>query len=79
MGAQHGIRAMSNPRVISRGSICYAISHGHLEVVGILVERGADVNAQSLTGVGGLMKAAAGGGVEMVKCLVDTGAGQTCG
>jgi hypothetical protein len=48
--------------------------HGHLDVVKILVDRGADVNKADIHGDTALSSAAYGGHVEIVKYLIEKGA-----
>lgn len=51
-----------------------AASAGHVEIIGLLLSHGADVNAQSSTGNTPLMYACAGGHVCAVKALLVQGA-----
>ncbi|XP_059471305.1 ankyrin repeat domain-containing protein 17 isoform X2 [Neocloeon triangulifer] len=51
-----------------------AASAGHADIVRLLIENGADVNAQSSTGNTPLMYACAGGHLEVVEILLAAGA-----
>ncbi len=46
----------------------------HMDVMGILIDKGADVNARSKNGATALILAADKGNAEIVKFLIDRGA-----
>ena len=54
--------------------IHHAAKQGHLEVVRILLEAGADQNAATANGITALMFAARQGHLEVVRLLLETGA-----
>ncbi|MBN2138042.1 MAG: ankyrin repeat domain-containing protein [Sedimentisphaerales bacterium] len=63
-------------RFIASGgkTLCEAAAKGDAELVGTLLEKGADVNAKDTKGIPPIVHAAAGGYEEIVKMLVGRGA-----
>jgi ankyrin repeat protein len=51
-----------------------AVQFGRIDIVGLLIDRGADITAKDSIGLSILMKAASGGNLDLVKLLVDKGA-----
>ena len=54
--------------------VAVASQHGFLEMVALLIEFGADVNATSNTGISALSLACKNGYLDVVRLLVVTGA-----
>ncbi len=60
---------------VGRTPLMKAVTHQHLEAAGLLIERGADVNAkESALGLTSLMMASTEGGEDLVNLLLDRGA-----
>jgi uncharacterized protein len=53
-----------------------AAEGGDVEIVKLLIEKGADVNAKNVDGVTALMFAAGEGRLEAVKLLIEKGSGR---
>lgn len=67
--ARYAIPSLDNMPIIAISS-----KHGFLDMVALLIEFGADVNATSKTGVGALTLACQNGFLDIVRLLVATGA-----
>ena len=55
-------------------ALMYAVRDGDVEMVELLLEKGAKINAQNFVGDTGLMNAVRDGDVEMVELLLEKGA-----
>ncbi len=74
-GADLEARTSPDHGVISGGTaLMIAIGHGSLEAVGLLIDRGADVNTKDADGATPLMAAAYRGRTEMIGLLLQAGA-----
>jgi len=69
-----GVNVNSHHFWTSETALIEAASHGHMEIVKLLVDRGADVNMKGEAWYGPLHAASAGGYVEIVELLLDHGA-----
>ena len=65
---------MNTRREDARQDLHQAASEGHLEVVRLLVENGANVNARDENGRTPLFRAADEGHLDIVRLLVENGA-----
>jgi len=60
--------------ILGETQLMQAVGDKRKEIVGILLDAGADVNAGDDVGITSLMRAAGGGNLELVKLLVERGA-----
>ena len=77
MSAVLSAGANANAKMIKNGMtiLMTASQEGHPEVVKLLLEKGADVNAKSNTGATALICASQQGNPEVAKLLLEKGAG----
>ena len=70
-----GLNINARDRQWGETPLHYAAESGHLDIMQVLLEAGADVNARTDHGGTALMSAALQGQAETVKILLDNGAG----
>ena len=68
------ITAGMNPEVRDGSPLQKATEHGHIEIVKLLLDHSADVNAKATVNWTALMAASRGGHAEIVRLLLDHGA-----
>ena len=68
------ITAGMNPEVLDGSPLQKATEHGHIEIVKLLLDHSADVNAKATVNWTALMAASRGGHAEIVRLLLDHGA-----
>ncbi|MBU0585888.1 ankyrin repeat domain-containing protein [Candidatus Micrarchaeota archaeon] len=69
-----GVNVNATDGVLEWNALMYAANNGHLEVVRMLIDKGADIHAKNISRWNAIMHAANSGSAEIIALLLETGA-----